>query len=311
MRINKLFVALSLLLLAIALFFGILFVRSFHKSVDVKKVLNTLPKEDRESLEWLFRHFWVSSYVLFGNKPIAIHCMARVEPYDPQIFNVYTFMDSITRCHMGNLVDIKGWEAWKKYKYLFPSSNFIILENCEPDLTTIFFINKRAFLKTVEENIDYFREALGAKITPQSIFDNCLKSNDIRKGLLKNHDGLFGILLGFGRHNAHSVWRRVQIGGMNKSKEFSLMKKTLIPSPGFSTIYEEYDTFNSRVTAFDDLEADDFNPLTLRLPCFAADHGHPETQQLKIDYTKQYKNIVQKYKNGDFLEVTLRQFCGS
>jgi hypothetical protein len=291
------------LFFAVALLFGIFFVRSFYKSVDVANVLSTLPKEDRESLEWLFRGFSESSYVLFGNKPMAFNCVRT--PYHPKIDDVLDLMESLTHCFLGNLVEIKGLNAWKKYEHLFPSSDFIFLENCDSDLTTIYLINKRLFLQKVKENIDYFKDVLGANTTPQKVLDDCLKSDDLIKDGLKDHDGLLGILLGFGRHNAHLFWRRGQIGGM----EGLLPKKSLVPSPGYSTVDEERHHIDSMLTSFDGREMKDFNPHLLGLPGFAADLKHPETRQLKIEYRKQYKKIVKEYKNGDYLEVTLKQFC--
>jgi len=309
MRLNKFHAILFCVLLPLAVWSGIVLARSFHKSVDVTKVLRTLPKEDRESLEWWFRHFWASSYVIFGNKPMAFHGVNTVEPYNPEILQVHGFMDSICRLHQENFAQIKGVEAWEKHKHLFPSSRFIILENYSQGHVTIFVINKPAFLTQVEENIDYFREVLGNNTTPQQVLDDCLQSNDLYKDVLKNHDGLLGILLGFGQHNAKLFSRRCQITDANQPKAFSLTKKPLIPSHGFSTLDEELTDIHSKFGRFDDIEANDFNPLFLSLPGFVADHTSPETKKLKTEYTQQYKKIVKIHKNKDFLEITLKQFC--
>jgi hypothetical protein len=311
MRLNKFHAILSCILLPLALSFGIDFAKSFHKSVDVAKVLRTLPKEDRESLDWWFRHFWESSYVIFGNKPMSFRCVNTVEPYNPQILQVYGFMDSICRLYLENFAQIKGVEAWEKHKHLFPSSRFIILENYSPDCITIFVINKQAFLSQVEENISYFREVLGNSTTPQQVLNDCLKSNDLYKDVLKNHHGLIGILLGFGRHNATLFSRRCQITDANEPQEFSLTKKPLIPSHGFSSLDEELSDIHSRFKSFDDIEANDFNPLLLSLPGFVADHTSPETKKLQTEYMQQYKKIVKIHKNRNFLEATLNQFCNN
>jgi hypothetical protein len=81
------------------------------------------------------------------------------------------------------------------------------------------------------------------------------------------------------------------------------------PSQGFSSIEEECEYLDSKLSIFDDRQVIDLNPLLLQLPTFVADPEHPETQQLKIEYEKQYKDILRRYKDKDFLEVTLRQFC--
>jgi hypothetical protein len=169
-------------------------------------------------------------------------------------------------------------------------------------------INKRAFLKTIEENIDDFKKVLGVDITPQKILDNCLKANDIFKDVLESHHGLYGILLGYGRHNAQLFNRLAEIEGTRSRDKFSLTKKTLSPSEGFSTIDEEYHYLKEKLLPFDEFLGDNFNPLFMLLPAFMADHTHPETQRLKTEYRQQYKNIIERYKKGDFLEVTLNQF---
>lgn len=269
------------------------------KSVEVAKVLESIPKEDRESLEWLFRQFWESSYVLFGSKPMAFCCIHKVEPGSLQISEIYTFMDSITRFHSENLVRTKGWKAWKKYRHLFPSSRFSIIENISPNDTTIVMINKAAFFKQVEHNIDYFKEVLGFDITSEQVYDRCLQSKDVFKDALKNHDGLIGTLLGFGRNNAHLFSRKYAIQEA----------RSKVPSPGFGSLEEEYESITAKLQFFDPIEARDFNPILLPMPAFVADNRSEETQQLRREYSQQYKNIIALHRKGDFLTTTLRQFC--
>ncbi len=300
---------LSYVLLPIAVVSGIICVKSFEVRNPVAKALRTIPKEDRESLEWFFRHFDVCTYVLFGDKPMAFCGVQRVEPYKPDISQVYSFMDSICRLHLENLVQMKGWEAWKKYNHLFPSSQFAFIENETPDGATIVLINKQDFLKQIDENIDYFREVLGKNVTPQQILADCLHSNNLLKDVLQNHEGLVGILLGFGRNNAHLFFRRSQLHNDEVSQKFSITNRTLSPSNGFTTLDDEMNDINARFASFEVSEVDDFNPILLSLPRFVADNHSPETKRLKAAYSKQYTKIIQAYKKGDFLEVTLKQYC--
>lgn len=292
-------------------------------TIDVANRIHQLPQEDRESLEWLFRHFWESSYVLFGNKPMAICYVQRVEPYHPKVSGVYSFMDSICRLHLENLVEIKGWETWKKYKHLFPSSNFVFLENCCENNIAIVIVNKPSFMKSVEENLAYFKEVLGTHVTPQNIFDDCVRSTDLFKDVLHNHDGLLGILLGYGSHNAQLFHRKSEIEDAMYTQESlvpdhknlgaksleNFCGKVLTPSHGFTTIDEEYNFINSRLRSFHNSKLNDFNPFLLRMPGFAADDSSPETLKLKREYKNQYKKIISKYIKKDYLETTLNQFC--
>lgn len=288
---------------------GIAFALFFSTTDPLAKALRTIPKEDRESLEWFFRHFGESAYVLFGDKPMAFCGVQRVEPYKPDVSKVYDFMDSICRLHLENMVQMKGWETWKKYNHLFSSAQFAFLENNSPDGATIVLINKQAFLKQIEDNIDYFKEVLGKGVTSQQILADCLQSQDLLKDVLQNHEGLIGVLLGFGRSNAHLFFRRSQLNNDVASQRFSITKRTLSPSNGFATIGDEMNDISGRLASFDASEVDDFNPILLSLPQFVADNHSPETKRLKAGYTQQYKKIIQAYKKGDFLEVTLKQYC--
>jgi len=289
--------------LFVAVFTGVVYFPK-AQSVNVGKVLKTLPTEDREALEWLFLYLHGNTfpYVLFGDKPMSICLFLEIEPVNTPMNRVADFMDfSIGKLQLENLMGIKGWEAWKKYRSQFPSPNCILLENHDSGILTIVMINKRAFLKTVKENIDDFREKLGAEVTPEGILNDCIKAKDICRDILKQDHGLLGILLGYGKHNALLFSRRNHIEKFNNT--------ALVPSEGFSSLDEEYRTINERLTYFDDLNIRDCNPMLMTLPMFTADVKHEETQQLKVKYAEQYKKIIQQYKKGDFLEVTLNQLC--
>lgn len=303
MRINTKFkrfwLASCLLLLVLG---GIFYFNGFHKQYDIAKVLKTLPSEDKEVLESFFQclHRNTFSYVLFGDKPMSICSFLQMEMGHPQTYRLYDFMDSsMGRLSSPNLTKVRGWEVWKKYRQFFPSTNFILLENRDSERVTLVMINKQALLRIVEENIEDFRDVLGVEVTPQIILDRCIKSNSIFKDVLKCHNGLFGTLLGYGRHNAFLFSRREQIS----------TQESVLPSPEFSTVGEECRYIDGKLKRFDENGIPDFNPLLMTLPMFVADHEHPETQQLKIKYKQQYKNIIKEYEKGDFLEITLRQFC--
>lgn len=303
---------LSLAVMAAFLVLGVFLFNPFHSRSNVSKILSTLPKDDKEELEWLFRYLnfdAATSYVLFGNKPMGFALFYEIEPHFSKILDPYDFEDSFTRLSQLNVRINRGWNSWKKHRHLFPSTNFLLIENRNSKCIRIFMINKREFIKKVEENIDIFREFLGNHITPDAILNDCITSNNVIDSTLKNNDYLLGILLGFGRHNAELFFRRKQIKNEKHLKEISLTQETLTPSRGFSTLEEEYNHINKILTSFAETNNFDFNPLFMFLPGFVADHGHAETQQLKSEYTRQYKKILKTYRNGDFLETTLKQYC--
>ena len=240
---------------------------------------------------------------------MSISSFLEIEPKCHQSNPVNNLRDLSNRLCVQNLKINRGWEVWKKYKSFFPSSHFVILENRDTECVTIVTINKYNFLKKVEENIDIFKDVLGAHVTPSIILDNCLKSSNIFKEVLKNNEVLLGILLGFGRHNAQLFSRKMEIEREINNQKLSLTNK--IPSCGFSTLEEEYRYINEKLTDFNEIGTPDLNPILMPIPGFAADHNHPETQQLKVEYTEQYKKIIKKCQSEKFLETILRQFCES
>lgn len=271
-------------------------------SPSVPKRISALPEDEKETLDGFFHYLFQDSfsYVLFGTKPMAVCTFLEIKPNNLPFNQIDDFIDfSFTKFYSSNLLGIKGWETWEKHAHLFPSSNYILLENHDGKKITIIMINKKSFLKSINENINEFQEVLGGNITAEMVLSNCLNSNNLFRDALKENDKLFGILLGYGKHNSQLFDRRNQIERHH----------SMCPSIGFSSLDEENHYLNTTLTFFDDFEVCDFNPLFISLPEFVADHDHPETKDLKNQYTKQYKETIKKYKNGNFLEVTLRQFC--
>ncbi|MBS0626291.1 MAG: hypothetical protein JSS32_09600 [Verrucomicrobia bacterium] len=288
---------------------GLMLIRPIQY-LSFSRKLNAIPQKDREQIEWFFRFLsWDTHFVLFGSKPMGFCGFLEQEP--PQEYrSLDHFEDFAYRFMLPILKLNKGWNLWKKYEHLFPSSRFLLIENHDKSRSTIIFmINKSEFLKTVEENINDFRRILGNHITPVILLEKCQRSKDLISDVLKNNDLLLGILLGFGKHNAQLFFRREQIMGRSKSESLSLNPKKLLPSSEFLSLEEELDHINRKLGNFCNSEASDFNQILLLMPSFFADASDPETQQLKIEYEKQYKDIVKRFQKREFLETVLWQYC--
>lgn len=202
----------------------------------------------------------------------------------------------------------RGWEIWEKYQRLFPMKEYVFIKSknfVDNDFVAILFINKKAFLETVREHLADFKKILGDKVTPELLLERVLNAEDVFGQVLKNHQGLIGTLLGYGRQNAWAFHEREQINPVIGKKRFFLKK---IPK---SPCQKELDSLNERLQMFDNRGILDFNPLLLGLPGFAADPNSPETLRLKNKYEKQYRQIIHAYQNNDFLEVTLQKLSSS
>lgn len=289
------------------------------QSVNVKKALSKIPKEDRDNLEFFFRYYLsqLFGYVIFGDKPMvfATHSEFKIPATD--YYNCYPATEILEgmshSLHPIVLKIKKGWETWQKYQHLFPSSNIIFKTECFPhhaeNWVEIICINKKTFIKTVTENIDEFKKVLGQDITPESLLQSCLIAKNFSKDVLKKNHGLLGILLGFGKHNALLFERRSIIDSMFFRKKIGVDYLPVAPSEGFNSIEEEQEYLTDKLKIFDERCIVDANDLFLTLPQFVADHSHPETHALKKKYQKQYLRIRQEYKKGDFLTVTLERLC--
>lgn len=293
-------ISLFVLLILTGLF--LIFQTDRDHSKFVSKALSKLSQEEREALEAFFfeLHFSGASYVLFGSKPMSI-CLFTDPNYSkrPPLTNV---IELSTCFHLQNIKTNRGLEVWEKYKHLFPSSKFAIIETRDENYITISIIQKQNFLKIVEDNIDIFREYLGVDITANAVLEQCLTSFDV----IQNHHVLLGIVLGYGRHNAQLFSRKVQIEEERESSISSPLKIQILPTEGFSSLEEEYQHITDRLMPIQQEDLWEWTHPILPLPGFIADLRDPETQQLRQQYREQHKQIIDIYKRGDFLEITLK-----
>lgn len=265
--------------------------------------LNKIPLKEREYLEHFFRTAFTYDglgYTLFGDKPVT-----ETAYFDPGLLKRYDpIVDSLGSLRPFNLRMKKGYECLEKYRDLFSSKNIKITRSknfTDNELICVFFINVREFAKTVNENLKDFKDVLGNDLTPELLLERILHSEDIFGEVLKNHQGLIGTLLGFGRNNAWLFHQR-------EEREYWNRKSALLSRGPFTLKLPHRRNFiEEKLRRFDDEGVFDFNPLFLSLPAFAADPNSIETQQLKKKYLTQYHAILQQYRNKDFLEVTLRQ----
>lgn len=104
------------------------------QSTDIQNILKHMPTEDRQDLESLFRHLIAEGdfgYTLFGDKPLACSDF-YVDLELGFLFNQET-LNSFANLH-------RGWLVWQKYKSLFPSKTFVLLDYVAADYNLIGFV---------------------------------------------------------------------------------------------------------------------------------------------------------------------------
>lgn len=174
----------------------------FHFSLNIKNQIALIPEDERIVLENFFQILISSEslgYVLFGSKPICLSgYFLKLPP------------GNMLRRSNNSLVK-KGWELWKKYEYLFPHPNYLIFaeDNIRGDKNNnaIFFVNKVNLLKVVTNNIAIFSNILGSNFNSDGFLIKISERQSISE-LTNFHEGLLGIMLGYGAESSMLYYKR-------------------------------------------------------------------------------------------------------
>jgi hypothetical protein len=245
------------------------FLVSSYSTNTFLKNIDCISTEDRVCIENFFRYIVYetpAAFTLFGDKPISI---IEIDVWT----NPYYFTDSAVSYELR-----RNFSKWKKYAHLFPSKKYVFVENDIFDRSRfcILLINQEACLKIIKEHLLLFQENINEKISAEEILNRITSSSRLFDTLC-SHQGLLGILLGFGKNNAFA----------------------------FHDIYERHLPFRT-LKLFSEESGEPllaFNKLN-----FAVIDGDPENSYLKKKYDDQRKKLCEIYRNGDFLEITLKKF---
>lgn len=266
-------------------------------SQNIKDTLSKIPKDEKEQLEMLFRGFFNGehfSYTLFGDKPMSI------SNYSNGFFDKNETLSKI-RCKYNTKTE---WNTWKKYELLFPMTRYLLIEVFQKseNSNNIYFINKKYFIHTIDKYANLFQPVFGEDITGYSLLKKIEEDPSLLL-MIEKHQLLLGILLGYGEHNARLYDKRDELSPFVWRRKFpEIPIKPPLPSPGFSSLKEEFNAYFSVLTCFGDYK---YSPLMIKSVHFAADHKHRETKKLKRKYEKMRGDISSIYAKGDFLEITL------
>jgi FKBP-type peptidyl-prolyl cis-trans isomerase len=294
-----------------------------------------ISENDRKTLD-VFFHLMIENsevgYVLEGVKPVCGHGFFMNDIIAPN-----------TPSHMDSVALMEGIKTLKKLNIPFDNISIIAYENTESAHKTrafheVVFINKKAFLKVVEDNLILFQNVLGPFVTPQALLDRVTESRESFQSILKHDQSLIGILFGFGTQNSIHYARLEQIQealvhGIDRPpyqskftlipeyldfyKEETLLSTTtelsrpinmkrLSPSFGFSTLKEEHQALSS-------LFEISSPRLNLERPpfIFGAIKGLPENKHLISNLEKAQRRIQKSLNSPHFLDNTLRQISKS
>ncbi|NGX38861.1 MAG: hypothetical protein KR126chlam1_00176 [Chlamydiae bacterium] len=297
-----------------------LFLNSEKNQQDFSKTcinqkLDLIPEMEKDYLKYFFHYllcFDSSAFVFFGDKPMSLSGYFDLE--DCELSDQY--IDPYSFINFSNSKLKKGWEMWKKHRRFFPSQKYLIVQvpHENQSYKFIILINKVNFLKVVNENIDDFQRILGEQITAKSVLKMFSNPKGYFQEILGNHHALLGLLLGYGKGNTWLFQRRMEI-----DPRFAVPKSCVIdihsmkPSPGFQNLQEEIKWISQNSAFFSNVMNIDstFNYLGLKFPEFLVNPNTKETHQLTEKYFQEYKRILHRFYEKDFLEITLQEFVGN
>lgn len=167
------------------------------------------------------------------------------------------------------------WKVWERYQHLFPSQSFALFSQSDGDWFEISLFNKTIVEKVIEKNLTLFQEKLVSKDQPKILLGNLLASRNIWKEGVNKSQALIGILFGYGFENAKSF-----------ENYYTTTLKFFLPPPTSSQS----------------------EPMLYLLPLpFFSSFSESETAQLQQNYAQERAAILDRYAQGNFLEITLEQ----
>lgn len=247
------------------------------KEIILKK-MEKLSSEEKKDLTNFFRicfHSYEFGYTIFGEKPMSLDAM-HLEISRPPIDDLVDYKeDEWALCSYRKK---EGWDVWKKHFQDIQLKGFSFIfysAQNQPGIIHFAIINHKTFLKVIENNLSEFQKVLQKKIEPNEILSEYVKCEKEVFEIIKNHDGLLGILLGYGKENS---WKF-----MNGEKLSPSVDPLSLKNEDMSNIF---------------------------LPLFMVSEGSAETQNIMTSYRKQREKINDLYQKENFLEmVLLKLFC--
>jgi hypothetical protein len=250
----------------------------------------SLPVKDKKRLLCFMRTLFAEdnfAYTLLGSKPLSWVSYKKPFPFS----GFSTFWDSFRKYH-SNLR--QGWETWSKYSHLFPTTAFWAESpSCHPGWNSILIVNEEKFNDVVNNHKEDFQNVLHRETVDGFQLLGEAKNQSLMDEVLKGHQALIGIVLGYGRNNS-----------------WEFMKRSEKRNP-LCCVWDELDDrkpreIRTRIGAIDIADC-----LFLQsCPSFAGNPRSGESLTLKREYLLTKQKVINYYKDKDFLEATLSLLAG-
>jgi hypothetical protein len=184
-----------------------------NKIVSTQEKLLTISENERIILERFFQVLIKSDglgYTLFGSKPVCLSAY----------FSTVPLGNMLRGCNSHAIKS--GWQVWKKHESHFSHPNYLIFEERECvdgiEIHVLYFINKKKLLGTLNQHRKLFEQELKRGIDPEEFLYE-IEQKQMLSALLKGHEGLLGVLLGYGVESSMNYHRRDTGRGMKSVTE--------------------------------------------------------------------------------------------
>lgn len=220
------------------------------------------------------------AYVILGSKPMS--WSEYLNPSPIRSWNLW--YNSFSKYNRDMRL---GWKTWLKYRYLFPSAPIWSEVNSDsPNYVSILIVNNKRFKEVVAEYRKDFEMVLHRKMIDGATLLQEAKYKPLISTILKNHQALIGILLGYGRENSWQFFKSCE----NRQKPGWVWNDGSYPkSVDMPANAKPVETLLSLYSC----------------PSFAGDPFSKESLELKREYLFTREKILNYYKGRDFLEATL------
>ncbi|GEM_PF-2934333 len=259
---------------------------------QISRKSSSMQSIHRIAIEQFFKKIVIHDdfgYTLFGSKPVSI--TGYFDPIPSENWDM-------TR---PNNIIKDGWAALKNYLPQGGLRNYLLEEsNLYPDLKILTLINKRSFVETVDKHRHIFEKVLKREVTGKKLIEQLECDEGELFDLLDRHEGLYGIVLGYGVENAFLFQRRMDLNIYNPNPSFSLSKA--VCGKGFKSLEEEMCFLKDLWVV---CEEEKLCPVVL--PVFLGIKDSEESRALIKQYREVRKELTQIIYSDHFIEKILLQ----
>lgn len=287
---------ISLVLLFFMMFAGI--------QASALHTLHSISALERKELEVFFRNLFyydLFAYTLYGDKPMSISDYSLMDPSQQELLKILPLDQCCEEIMLEYSEPAKylqqRWQLWKKYSHHLKIEKYVLIEKSILSRPRLLLINKDAFIQVVNENLDLFRDVFGPNFIAANLLDRITHENTDLREILHDHQGLLGILLGFGRHNSMLFYEKDKIQKQLKMHKLNLKKAW--------RLQKKLETIQIHMTHFH--PHDVYRIASTNRVQFFADPYHHETILLRNKYDELNKKILEISAKEDWFEQTIKQ----